>query len=71
MSVDSLHVEFNESDPDDIKGKYGHKIYGYLLPPNLGEKPAARFVSIIIKGFPQNCHTHPKCCVIAGNFVGC
>ena len=33
-----LHVEFNEDDPEDIRGKYSHKIYGYLLPPHPGKE---------------------------------
>ena len=37
MTINELHIEFNESDPDGLRGKYGHKIYGYLLPPLPGE----------------------------------
>lgn len=32
-----MHVEYKEEDPEDIKGKYSHKVYGYLLPPTSGE----------------------------------
>ena len=35
-TINRLRVEFNEADPQDIKGKYSHKIYGYLLPPEKG-----------------------------------
>ena len=35
-TIDHLHVKFNEVDPEDIRGKYSHKIYGYLLPPHPG-----------------------------------
>ena len=34
--ITSLHTEFNETDPDEFRGKYGHKIYGYLIPPQPG-----------------------------------
>lgn len=33
----SLRVYFSEKDPEDVRGKYAHKIYGYLLPPTTGE----------------------------------
>ena len=37
-TIDHLHIEFDEEDPDDIKGKYSHKIYGYLLPLHSGKE---------------------------------
>ena len=37
LTIDSLYIDFNEVDPTDINGKYSHKIYGYLLPPQPGK----------------------------------
>lgn len=37
LTIDSLHVDFDEVDPADINGKYSHKVYGYLLPPQPGD----------------------------------
>ena len=31
-----LSFEFNEADKYDVRGRYGHKVYGYLLPPSPG-----------------------------------
>ena len=36
LTVSKLHNEFNEADPADVKGRYGHKMYGYLIPPEPG-----------------------------------
>ena len=30
--IDRLQTVFNARDKDSLKNKYGHKIYGYLLP---------------------------------------
>ena len=32
-NISRLHIKFNESDPADLKGRYSHRIYGYLIPP--------------------------------------
>lgn len=34
--IDSLKIEFSEKDPSGFRGKYAHKIYGYLLPSTTG-----------------------------------
>ena len=36
--INNLHIEFDEVDPEDIRGKYSHKIYGYLSPPYPGKE---------------------------------
>ena len=38
-TTDSLHTAFSEKDPNDIRGRYAHKIYGYLLPEEKGIRP--------------------------------
>ena len=35
-TVTQLHFEFDEVDKADVRGRYGHKVYGYLLPPTPG-----------------------------------
>ena len=35
-TINRLHVEFNEADPQDVKGKYSHRVFGYLIPPEPG-----------------------------------
>ena len=43
LTIDSLHVDFDEVDPADINGKYSHKVYGYLLPPQPGTYITSHF----------------------------
>ena len=36
-TTDTLRIEFSEKDPTDKRGKYAHKIYGYLLVHEKGK----------------------------------
>lgn len=35
-AIDKLHTEFDAVDKNSLVNKYGHKIYGYLLPTAAG-----------------------------------
>ena len=37
QTIDKLQTTFNAVDKDSLVNKYGHKIYGYLLPMTAGE----------------------------------
>ena len=37
VTISQLHNHFDEVDPADVKGHYGHKMYGYLIPPEPGK----------------------------------
>lgn len=55
-----LHTEFSQVDPADVRGRYGHKVYGFLLPPKSGQ--TQHFVMLIkymCSDFndPHNLHT--------------
>ncbi len=35
--LEQLHVGFHGDSPHSSTGRYGHKVYGYFLPPKPGE----------------------------------
>ena len=37
QTIDKLQTIFNARDKDSLVNKYGHKIYGYLLPKAAGK----------------------------------
>ena len=36
QTIDELHTTFSAKDKDSLVNKYGHKIYGYLIPTTPG-----------------------------------